>query len=83
MKSPLIWILFFALFFLHHDFWFWDDKTLLWGFMPIGLAWHSGFSVAAALLWLLALKVAWPSDIEQWADEVDEAKSAPDSENAA
>lgn len=71
MKSPLVWILFVALFVLHHDVWYWSDSSLVLGFMPVGLAWHVGFSVAASLLWLLAIKIAWPSDIEAWAETED------------
>ena len=69
MNNKAIWIIFVLLFILHQDFWLWDNKTLVFGFMPIGLAYHAGFSVAAALLWAAALKWAWPSDIEAWADE--------------
>jgi hypothetical protein len=66
MKTA-VWIVFWLLFLLHHDFWWWADNTLVLGFMPVGLAWHAGFSIAAALLWLAALKFAWPSEIEEWA----------------
>ncbi len=28
---------------LHQDFWWWDDgHTLVFGFMPVGLAYHAG-----------------------------------------
>lgn len=57
-----------ALFFLHQDVWFWSDATLVFGFMPIGLLYHACFSVAAGLLWLAAVKFAWPHRLEQWAD---------------
>jgi len=67
----LVWLLFAALFVLHHDFWWWDDPTLVLGFLPIGMAWHVGFSVVSALLWFLALKFAWPTEIEQWAEQTD------------
>jgi hypothetical protein len=53
---------------MHHDFWWWDDRTLVLGFLPIGLAYHASFSVAASLLWLLALRWAWPAHLEAWAD---------------
>ncbi len=72
MRSPVIWILFCLLFALHHDFWFWDDRSLVLGFLPVGLAWHIGFSLAAAGLWALAVRIAWPVDIERWADEGDQ-----------
>ena len=64
----IIWLLGISLFLLHQDFWFWDDATLVFGFMPIGLAYHALYSILAALLWALAVKIAWPSRIEQWAD---------------
>ena len=47
---------------LHQDNWFWDDNTLLLGFLPIGLFWHACISIAASLTWFLATKIAWPVD---------------------
>ncbi len=64
-----VWLAVIVLLVLHQDFWYWDDRTLVLGFMPIGLAYHMVFSIAAALVWLAAVKFAWPSDIEAWADE--------------
>jgi cyanate permease len=72
-SRTLIWLLFCVLFVLHQDFWWWGDESIVLGFMPIGLAWHVGFSMAAALLWLAALKWAWPSEVEEWANEPEEA----------
>lgn len=51
---------------LHHDFWLWDSTDLVLGFLPAGLAYHMLFSLAAALLAILAIKYAWP--LEQDAD---------------
>jgi hypothetical protein len=65
----MVWIAFVGLFLLHQDVWFWDDRTLVFGFLPIGLAYHTLFSIAAACLWAAAVKWAWPSEIEAWADE--------------
>lgn len=62
-----------ALTILHQDVWLWGDRTLVFGVVPIGLAYHASFSVAAALVWALAVKIAWPRHIEQWADDVQEA----------
>jgi len=64
-----IWAGFVVLFVAHHDFWWWDDRMLVWGGVPIGLAYHAGFSVAAGLLWALASRYAWPTHIEEWADQ--------------
>jgi len=77
MNSKVIWIIFVCLFILHQDVWFWDDKRLVFGFMPVGLAYHASFSLAAALLWASAVKFAWPSDIEAWADENSGAGDTP------
>jgi hypothetical protein len=62
-----VWIAFWVLFVLHQDIWWWSEDRLVLGFLPIGLAWHAGFSVASALLWLAAVKFAWPTEIEDWA----------------
>ncbi len=64
---------------LHHDFWFWNDRTLIFGFMPVGLFYHALYSLAAGGLWWLAVKFAWPAHIEAWADEFDETPAAPTS----
>ncbi len=68
----ILWLGFIVLFFLHQDFWFWHDDTMVLGFLPIGLAYHAGFSIAAATLWLLMVKLAWPSELEAWADVEDD-----------
>ena len=50
---------------LHQDFWWWDDSdTLVLGFMPVGLAYHAFLSLAAGLLWALAVKFCWPADVD-------------------
>lgn len=72
-----IWIAVIILAVLHQDFWWWDDRTLLLGFLPIGLAYHVLFSIVAAGVWLLAVKFAWPSHVEQWADAESEQRDAP------
>ena len=49
---------------LHQDFWFWDSAYLVFGFLPVGLAYHAGYSIAAAVVWALAVKYAWPAELE-------------------
>lgn len=49
---------------LHHDLWFWNNPTLVLGFLPIGLAYHAMYSIAAAVLWAVAVRIAWPSHDE-------------------
>lgn len=49
---------------LHHDVWWWDDRTVLFGFLPVGLAWHMGISIAAGVVGWLAVKFCWPRELE-------------------
>ena len=51
----------------HHDFWLWDDPSLVADFLPIGLAYHAGFSVVASLVWAVVVYLVWPTDDEgEW-----------------
>lgn len=63
-----IWAGFILLFAMHHDFWWWGDRRLVLGFLPIGLAYHAAFSAAAGALWWLASRHAWPGHLEAWAE---------------
>ncbi len=54
---------------LHQDFWLWDSQTIVFGFLPMGLAYHLVFSLLSALVWAMALKTIWPTQWERWADE--------------
>ena len=56
-----------ATYVLHQDFWFWTRaRPLLFGVLPVGLAYHAVYSVAAAALMWLLVRLAWPalSEIE-------------------
>lgn len=61
----LVWGLVILLVILHQDVWFWDNDTLVFGFMPIGLLYHAGISLAAAVTWYLATLFAWPKELAQ------------------
>ena len=41
MKRKLVYVGIVLLFVLHQDFWLWEDTTLVFGFIPIGLAYHA------------------------------------------
>ena len=69
MGKTAVWSLFVVLFFLHQDFWRWDNADMVFGFMPMGLAYHAGFSIACAILGGLAIRYAWPHDLESFAEE--------------
>jgi len=67
-KPPMffvVWGLVALLVVLHQDFWFWEDGTLVFGFMPIGLFYHACISIGAAITWYLATIFAWPAEIEE------------------
>ena len=54
-----------ALFALHQDVWFFRTaRPLLFGFLPVGLTYHALFSIAAAVLMAVLVRLAWPSRLE-------------------
>lgn len=54
------------LYVLHQDFWFWREaRPLVFGFLPVGLAYHAAFTLAASLLMIVLVRVAWPSHLER------------------
>lgn len=65
----VVWGLVVVLLVLHQDNWLWDDDTLLFGFMPIGLFFHACISLAAAGTWYLGTRFAWPVEESLSAEE--------------
>ena len=63
--KKVVWGLVVFLVIIHQDFWFWDNSTLLFGFMPITLAYHAGISIAAAITWALATIYCWPAGLDE------------------
>lgn len=72
-----IWIAVVVLALLHQDFWLWNDGRLLFGFLPIGLAYHIAFSILSAVLWAVASRYAWPNHVEEFATKETPAKGDP------
>ncbi len=65
MKKPLLVLLVLAVYLLHQDFWNWKEtEPLVFGFLPIGLAYHAGYSVLAALLMGVLVRFAWPKELD-------------------
>jgi hypothetical protein len=56
----VVWGLLVALVVLHQSGIASDSTQLLFGFLPAGLAFHIGISLAAGATWLLATLYAWP-----------------------
>jgi len=67
-----VWGLVALLMILHQDIWFWENDTLVFGFIPITLLYHAGISLAAGMTWFLAIKFAWPEDLEDDASQTEE-----------
>lgn len=61
----VVWGLVVLLLLAHQDVWFWEDDTLVFGFMPITLLYHACISLAAGATWFLATKFAWPEVLEE------------------
>jgi len=50
---------------LHQDVWLWRTaRPLLFGFLPAGLAYHAGYTLACAVLMAVVVRVAWPAHVE-------------------
>lgn len=66
MRRILLALAILLVYVLHQDVWFWRTaRPLVFGFLPVGLAYHAGYSVAAALLMALLVRTAWPSHLEE------------------
>jgi uncharacterized oligopeptide transporter (OPT) family protein len=65
-KALFLAALIFAVYLLHQDFWNWKKtEPLVLGFLPIGLAYHAGYSILAAILMAVLVKLAWPKHLEE------------------
>ncbi|WP_309696945.1 DUF3311 domain-containing protein [Armatimonas sp.] len=49
---------------LHHDIWNWTNKSLVFGFLPIGLAYHAGYALLAACTMAVLVKFLWPKELD-------------------
>ena len=63
--KKLILLLIVVLAVLHQDFWWrYDHRTVVFGFVPVSLAYHIGVSIASTVLWGLACVYLWPKDVD-------------------
>jgi len=75
MKAKMLSAAVLLLYVLHQDFWNWKTPyPVVFGFLPIGLFYHVCYSIAAAALMTILVKLAWPEHLEK------EAESGPRSE---
>jgi hypothetical protein len=61
-----------VIYFLHQDYWNWTDKSLVLGFLPIGIAYHAGYAILAAVFMWILVKYAWPHELESVAEHAAE-----------
>jgi hypothetical protein len=66
MKKLLLFLLIAAVYVLHQDYWNWKNSDLVFGFLPVGLAYHAGYSILTAILMAVLVKFAWPKDLEEF-----------------
>ena len=73
-KNVLLLLLVCAVYLLHQDFWNWKKASpLIFGFLPMGLAYQAGYSFLAAITMAVLVKFAWPKHLEEVEPENDAA----------
>jgi hypothetical protein len=54
------------LYLLHQDYWNWRAAhPLIFGFLPVGLAYHALYTIGAALWMAVLVKLAWPGHLDE------------------
>ena len=75
LKSFLLTLLVGAIYVLHQDFWNWKQAApLVFGFLPIGLAYQAGYSILAAALMVVLVRMVWPAHLEEVEPEAKDPK---------
>jgi hypothetical protein len=57
------WVI--AVIILHQDNWNWNNSELVFGVLPMGLAYHAMYAVLASITLALLVKFAWPKHLEE------------------
>ena len=67
MRNKLmLGLLVLGVFLLHQDFWNWrKTEPLVFGCLPIGLAYHAGYAILAAIMMAVLVKFAWPKELDE------------------
>jgi hypothetical protein len=66
VKTFLLALLVLGVYALHQDLWNWHQaRPFLFGFVPVGLAYHAAYSGAAALVMWTLVRFAWPAHLEE------------------
>jgi hypothetical protein len=65
-KILLLTLMVLVVYWLHQDYWNWTKaEPLVFGFLPVGLAYHVGYSILAAIMMAVLVKFAWPKHLER------------------
>jgi hypothetical protein len=65
MLRPWLVLLVLTVYVLHQDIWFWRQaRPLLFGFVPVGLAYHVLYTLAVSFAMWLLVRYAWPDHLE-------------------
>jgi hypothetical protein len=65
LKATLLTLMVIAIYILHQDFWNWKKaEPLVFGFLPIGLAYQAGYSILAAGMMAVLIRTIWPKHLE-------------------
>jgi len=75
LKTCLLTALLAVVYVLLQDFWNWKQADpLIFGFLPIGLAYQAGYSILAAAMMAVLVWAAWPKHLENVEPEVKDPK---------
>jgi hypothetical protein len=70
MKKTLLTLMVIAVYVLHQDFWNWRTAhPIIFGILPVGLAYQAGYSILAAIMMAVLVRFAWPKHLESAAPE--------------
>jgi hypothetical protein len=75
LKTFVLTALVAAVYLLHQDFWNWKKaEPLVFGFLPIGLAYQAAYSVLAAVMMAVLVRTIWPKHLENVEPEAKDPK---------
>jgi hypothetical protein len=71
LKTCILTALVAAVYVLHQDFWNWKEAyPLIFGFLPIGLAYQAGYSILASAMMAVLVWTVWPKHLENVEPEI-------------
>jgi hypothetical protein len=64
-KTFILTLFVLAVYVIHQDSWNWTKaEPFVFGFLPVGLAYHAGYSILCAIAMAVLVKFAWPKNLE-------------------